>query len=129
MQDILFIPTPIEHKPDKGGWFYVLNPHGEIMPNMVRYNHIASEWNNHQELNLVHWLRPILASEYAKVIARKAQKEMLDFILCANANGIGDEQFFKIELCDGDFYWQTDKDGDQPLGPDEMIKIYERNKQ
>jgi hypothetical protein len=53
------------------------------------------------------------SKEMDRAIARQAQKGILDFLLDANENG--------------KFYWNPDRDGDQPFDSDILIEIYERN--
>ena len=61
--ETLFIKVAVSEKPVQSGWFYVCNPNGEIMPRMICYNHLADEWQNHQQVNFTHYLRPITAAE------------------------------------------------------------------
>jgi hypothetical protein len=67
------------------------------------------------------------SKEMDRAIARQAQKGILDFLLDANENGIGNVEFFKIDMTSGEFYWNPDRDGDQPFDSDILIEIYERN--
>jgi hypothetical protein len=32
----------------------------------------------------------------------------------------------EIVMVDGDFYWESDKDGDQPIQPEDILKMYEK---
>lgn len=51
---------------------------------------------------------------------------VLDWLLEFESNEGGFPD--KIIICDGDYYWESDKDGDQPLDGKDIIKIYKQSK-
>lgn len=55
--------------------------------------------------------------EYAK----QQMASVLDYVLTMSDLG-------KITMCDGLFYWEEDKDGDQPLEAEDIIKLFLNNK-
>lgn len=46
-------------------------------------------------------------------------EKVLDFLLT-------ESDLQEIDMVDGDFYWREDKDGDQPLGPKDIIELYQK---
>jgi len=72
--------------------------------------------------------RRVLAAT-ALQLSGDAIEKVFGWIEDVNVNGVGEMEDHKIVLCDGEFYWECDKDGDQPISPKEMARIYQQVKQ
>jgi hypothetical protein len=49
--------VPISEKPEKDGWYYVLNPNREILPRMIEYK--VGRFHNHNKVLASFYLKPI----------------------------------------------------------------------
>jgi hypothetical protein len=49
--------VPITEKPEKDGWYYVMNPNREIMPRMIEYK--VGCFHNHNKVLASYYLKPI----------------------------------------------------------------------
>lgn len=66
----------------------------------------------------VTWLKPVLSGEAGAV-------EVLNFLA---SEDLQREKFNdRIILCDGDYYWESDEDGDMPLSPETIIKLFKQS--
>lgn len=76
--ETIFIPTPIDVKPEKEGW-YVLIKNSEVPRDIAYYRHsgwdirlVSQRGMAGPIYNYSHWLKPVSKSEYDREIAKKA---------------------------------------------------------
>lgn len=82
MTPTAYIVTPITVPPIKEDWYYVMNPNKEILPKLMQFK--DTYWDNHTQLNVSFWLRPIDLSrmlEEAWDAGAKSMKELLSVTL------------------------------------------------
>ena len=51
-----FEVVDISQKPDKEGWYYVMNPNKEILPRMIEFR--GGEFRNHSNVLASFYLKP-----------------------------------------------------------------------
>jgi hypothetical protein len=51
---------------------------------------------------------------------------VLDWLLGVNVNGINNDEKLKIIMVDGEFYWETDNDGDQPMDAEQLYQRFKK---
>ena len=59
-EEVIYVPTPIDIKPEKSGWYHVLNLNKEILSRMVYFT--GGQWDANYEFP--HWLKPYTVEEY-----------------------------------------------------------------
>jgi hypothetical protein len=73
MTDTIFIPRPIEEKPEKDGYYACLNNEVTLGREFLNGNWIGQNWG------FTHWLQPIDRKEYIRQIAAEAWEAALDW--------------------------------------------------
>lgn len=58
-----------------------------------------------------------------KELVRENTIAMLDKLLDFNANGFVGFSPDRILMVDGEYYWESDTDGDQPISPEKLYDI------
>lgn len=66
------------------------------------------------------------AGEDKKEIEREAIA-FAEWIAEVNVNGINNDPNLRIILCDGEYYWESDKDGDQPISEQNLYHLFKQN--
>lgn len=54
--------------------------------------------------------------------------EILNWLAHINVNGYKGTEFSEIILVDGEYYYKLDEDGDQPITPQQLYKIFKQSK-
>lgn len=87
-----------------------------------------------EDKDLREWYKDLIVTcieEYAKQFQPPVTGDaikVLDWLLDVNANGLRGERFHKIIMCDGEFYWESDHDGDQPMEGKDIFELYQQSK-
>jgi hypothetical protein len=69
--------VPITEKPEEEGWYYVLNPNGEILPIMIEYK-LGIFYNNNKAL-ASYYLKPLSDLPLSREQAEKVWNAAEDF--------------------------------------------------
>lgn len=119
--------------PEKSGMYIT---ELEIKEDGVTYNPVAY---NYFDSILSKWPNPRTCSEDAKVTkwldestpskeGEEEAVEILNWLAHINVNGYKGTEFSEIILVDGEYYYKLDEDGDQPITPQQLYKIFKQSK-
>lgn len=98
-------------------WPDVVNE-GEFVLRSIQQTNSYGKW----EVKLAYPVIPPIIKENEVV-------KVLDWLLYVNENGINGNRFSKIIMMDGEFYWETDANGDQPLDGKAIYTLFQSNNQ
>jgi hypothetical protein len=61
--------VPIDQEPEKRDWYYVMNPNGEMLQQLIYYS--AGKWHTYSGVNISFWLKPLSSLPIDKEQAEK----------------------------------------------------------